>query len=206
MGSESFASKVYLVIIGLSGFQAYGVILGILFVCGLGVPIPEDITLFAAGFLAFKGTISLTGAILVGLVGVLVGDTFLYTIGRVFGRKVFSWPYFRKVFTPQRIQKAEARIQNKGRIITFTARFLPGLRAPIFLTSGVLRVPFSVFFSMDALAAIISVPIWVCLAFFLGHKIEMLFEIAKQAKIAVGIGLVLLVVIYIVTIKIQRKR
>ena len=53
MGSESFAGKAFIFLIGLSGFQAYVIILAVLFACGLGLPIPEDITLFAAGFLAF---------------------------------------------------------------------------------------------------------------------------------------------------------
>ena len=74
MGSESFAGKAFIFLIGLSGFQAYAIILAVLFACGLGLPIPEDITLFAAGFLAFKGRISLAGAIAVGMVGVLIGE------------------------------------------------------------------------------------------------------------------------------------
>jgi membrane protein DedA with SNARE-associated domain len=206
MGSESFASKVFIFLIGLSGFQAYAIILAVLFACGLGIPIPEDITLFAAGFLAFKGRISLTGAILVGIIGVLVGDTFLYSIGRIFGRRVFTWPYFRRIFTASRIERAENRIQKRGKIICFTARFIPGLRAPIYLTSGVLRVPISVFLGMDALAASISVPVWVCLAYFLGDKIEMLFALAEKAKIAVFGSLIVLVILYLIFLKIQKSR
>ncbi|MCG8335343.1 MAG: DedA family protein [Proteobacteria bacterium] len=193
MQAESIASKVYLFIIGLSGFQAYAMILAILFACGLGLPVPEDITLFAAGFLAFKGRITLTGAFLVGMIGVLVGDSFMYWIGRIFGRKVFQWPLFRRMFTEARIKKAEEKIQKNARIICFTSRFAPGLRAPIYLTSGIMGVPFHVFFVMDALAALISVPVWVYLAYFLGDKIESLLEIAKTAKLGVGIVIGVLV-------------
>ncbi len=198
MQTESFAAKVYIFIISLSGFQAYIMILAILFACGLGLPVPEDITLFAAGFLAFKGRISLTGAFMIGMIGVLVGDSFIYWIGRIFGRKVFNWPLFRRTFTEKRINKAEKKIQNNARIICFTSRFAPGLRAPIYLTSGILRVPFPVFFTMDALAALISVPIWVYLAYFLGDKIESLLGIAKTAKMGVGIVLIVLLVAFII--------
>jgi membrane protein DedA with SNARE-associated domain len=58
---------------------------------------------------------------------------------------------------------AEEKIQNNARIICFTSRFAPGLRAPVYITSGVLRVPFTVFIGMDGLAALISVPVWVFL-------------------------------------------
>ena len=199
MGTDSFADKIFAFVIGLSGFQAYGMILAVLFACGLGLPVPEDITLFAAGFLAFKGRISLTGAFLVGMLGVLVGDSFMYWIGRKFGRRVVTWPVFRRMFTPERLEKAEKKIHKNARIICFTARFAPGLRAPVYLTSGILRVPFSVFFSMDFLAALISVPVWVYLAYFLGEKIEQIFEIAKTAKQWIAIVFVVLLLLFLIT-------
>ena len=189
----------------LSGFQAYAAIVIVLFACGMGVPIPEDITLFAAGFLAYKGRITLAGAVIVGLIGVLVGDSFMYLIGRNFGRKVFDWPVFRKIFTSERIKMAEEKIQNNARIICFTSRFAPGLRAPVYIPSGVLRVPFTVFIGMDGLAALISVPVWVFLAYFLGDKVEMLLEIAKQTKIGVALVLLVLIGFYIVR-KIRKRR
>ncbi len=198
METDSITGKVFAFIMALSGIQAYAAILFVLFACGLGVPIPEDITLFAAGFLAYKGRITLTGAVIVGMVGVLVGDTLMYLIGRNFGRKVFEWPVFRKIFTPERIKLAEDKIQDNARIICFTSRFAPGLRAPVYITSGVLRVPFPVFIGMDGLAALVSVPVWVFLAYFLGDKVEMLLEIAKQTKIGVGLVLLVLVAFYIV--------
>ncbi len=204
MESDSFAVKMFTFVISLSGFQAYFAILAVLFACGLGLPIPEDITLFAAGFLAFKGRISLFGAFAVGLLGVLVGDTFMYLIGRLFGRKVLKWPVFRRMLTPERIKKAELKIQNNAKIICFTSRFAPGLRSPVYLTSGILRVPFSIFILMDGLAALISVPVWVYLAYYFGDKIEQIIEIAKSAKLGFGIFIMILVVSYTI-VKIRKR-
>ena len=64
MGKHIVSAEILAVITGLAGVKAYLTILGVLFICGLGVPIPEDITLFTAGFLAYKGRISLIGALL----------------------------------------------------------------------------------------------------------------------------------------------
>lgn len=205
MDNGSFSSNVYFTMIGLTGLQAYSAILLVLFACGMGLPIPEDITLFAAGYLAYSGHISLTGAILVGLVGVLIGDTCMYWIGRIFGRKVFYWPIFRKMFTPERIRLAERKIQRNARIICFTSRFAPGLRAPVYLTSGILKVPFPVFIGMDGLAALISVPVWVYLAYFLGDKIEQLLDVAKKAKFGVIAVIILLIASYIF-LRIRKRR
>jgi membrane protein DedA with SNARE-associated domain len=179
-----------------SSWQAYGAILGMLFVCGLGLPIPEDITLIAAGILASAGTISLTGAIIAGLIGVLIGDAFMYFLGYKFGHKVFALPMFRKVFTPKRIRQAEEKILSNSKFICFIARFLPGLRSPIFLSVGVMKVPFWQFLALDGLAALISVPFWVILAWYIGQNLDDALEIAKKFQTYILIGVALVIGIY----------
>ncbi len=94
MENATFSHDFINFLSGLNGPAAYLTILGILFACGLGVPIPEDITLIAAGILASAGSISLPGAYIVGYVGVMVGDTLLFFTGRKYGHKVFRvWPF-----------------------------------------------------------------------------------------------------------------
>ena len=61
----------------------------------------------------------------------------------------------------------QEKFEKYGVWVLFVARFLPGLRSPIFLTAGLTRkVPFWRFLLMDGLAALISVPIWVYLGYF----------------------------------------
>ena len=49
------------------GPTPYFLVLGILLLCGLGLPIPEDITLFPAGLLSYYGVTDVWGVIVVGL-------------------------------------------------------------------------------------------------------------------------------------------
>ena len=67
MAGEKFSMKLITFLSGFDGFTAYAVILGVLFACGLGVPIPEDITLLAAGILAALDKISFEGAMVADL-------------------------------------------------------------------------------------------------------------------------------------------
>ncbi|MCB0408059.1 MAG: hypothetical protein KDD34_07645, partial [Bdellovibrionales bacterium] len=110
MELHSIISQFVTLLTSLSGLTAYAVIFGLLLICGLGVPIPEDITLVTAGILAGMGNISLPGALIAGFIGVLIGDAFLFTMGRLYGRKVFSLPLFRSIFTPSRLALAEEKI------------------------------------------------------------------------------------------------
>ena len=198
MKETGFAHKILSLFVGISGFQAYALIFGVLFLCGMGLPVPEDITLITAGYLAGKGAISLTGAILVCFIGVLVGDVLLFSIGSYFGPKVFQWPIFRKVFTPKRVQKATEHINQNAKLICFTARFAPGLRAPIYLTAGTLKVPFKVFIFQDGLAAFASVPLLVWLGYKFHEHREKAFEILTQIHIYlfIFVGLVAVYLLY----------
>src|SRR5690606_32509464 len=145
----TFSLKLIAFLTSFTSWQAYLGILGVLLACGLGLPVPEDVTLVAAGILSAIGTISLTGAMLVGLVGVLAGDSILFFLGRKFGHRVFHLPGFKKIFTESRVRIAEDKVINNSKFICFTARFLPGLRAPIFLTAGILGVRPIIFFTLD---------------------------------------------------------
>ena len=52
------------------GFFAYVTVFGVLVACGLGVPLPEDISLILGGFLAHKGAASLPVMMLIGFAGI----------------------------------------------------------------------------------------------------------------------------------------
>ena len=191
--TSKLAYRVMGYITTLSGFHAYALILGILLFCGLGLPIPEDITLISAGILAGQKKISLVGAHIVCFIGVLMGDTILFMVGQRYGRRVFKWPVFRKIFTEDRVLKSQARIKKHAKKICFSARFMPGLRAPIFLISGIMHVPFRTFILQDGLAALISVPVWIYVGFIFGENFDAILRLAK--KVNKGIILVLIIML-----------
>lgn len=206
MPQEKFSVKLITFLSAFDGFTGYGLIIGILFICGLGVPIPEDITLIAAGILAALGNISFTGALIAGFVGVLLGDTLLFFLGRFYGYRVFKLPVFRRIFTEERIRIAKMRVLSNSKFICFTARFLPGLRAPIFLTAGILGVRPVVFIALDGVAALISVPIWVWLGWYVGDNLDQALEIAGRAQKAVIAGVIFLIVGYFLFNRYNRSR
>lgn len=208
MEASALANSLISFLSGFDGLTAYTVILGLLLVCGLGVPLPEDITLIGAGFLAAAQSISLPGAVIAGFIGVLAGDTILFFMGRWYGRAVFELPGFRKVFTPERIAMAEKKVLHNSKFICFTARFLPGLRAPIYLTSGIMGVKPSIFLALDGLAALLSVPIWVVGGwwFAVNFDIDMGLEYAKKAQFWLVVVVATVIFAYVAWRKIRRRK
>ena len=181
---------------GFSGITAYAAILGILLASGLGVPLPEDITLIAAGILAALNSVSFIGALIVGFIGVLLGDCMLFFLGRKFGYRVFRLPLFRSIFTERRIQLSRQKVLSNSKFICFSARFLPGLRAAIFLTAGIMGVRPIIFITLDGIAALISVPIWIYFGWFFGSNLDHALHIAMRAQKYTIISVLLILILY----------
>lgn len=171
----------------------YALIFGILMLCGFGLPIPEDITLITGGYLAFLGKVDVHLVLLVSFLGVMLGDSTIFLLGNRYGSALLRHRFFARYITETKIAKARERMNRYGNKIFFIARFLPGLRTPIFFTGGSLHIRFRIFFIYDFIAALISVPVWVYCAYHFGAEIDRFIEYGKQAQIVVIAVLVLAV-------------
>jgi membrane protein DedA with SNARE-associated domain len=119
----------------------------VLIACGLGVPIPEDIAIVAGGIICglSVGTpyaVNVNFMIVVSLSGVLIGDGIIFTLGRYLGARVTRLPGLKHIITPENYAKIQEKAHKHGDKILFVARFLPGLRAPIFIISGIFAMNF----------------------------------------------------------------
>src|SRR5687767_12863192 len=81
---------------------------GVLLLCGLGLPIPEDISLITAGALAYEGVINVNVAFFVCFGAVLGGDTLAFLLGRFFGPRVLASRLFKRFFTPKKQIRVKA--------------------------------------------------------------------------------------------------
>lgn len=153
----------------LDFFAGYGyvAVFAVLLVCGFGVPIPEDITLVAGGVISGLGYANVHYMFVVGMAGVLVGDGIMFLAGRIFGHKVLRFKPIARILTQERFEAVQEKFEKYGNWVLFVARFLPGLRSPIFITAGMTRrVSYWRFLIMDGFAALISVPVWVYLGYY----------------------------------------
>ncbi|MCM2321741.1 MAG: DedA family protein [Oligoflexia bacterium] len=181
------------------GPTPYFVIFGILLACGLGLPIPEDITLFAAGLLSYYGLTDVWTMIIVCLVGVMVGDSLIFMLGAVYGRKLTKKWFFHKLLPDDRLELVKKQFHDRGTKLIFFARFMPGLRAPIFFSAGTLHLPYRVFFFYDGGAALLSVPAIVGAVYYFGDQLDRVVKIIQRVEH--GIVLVVIAVVLAVAAK-----
>jgi membrane protein DedA with SNARE-associated domain len=167
----------------------------VLFGAGLGLPIPEEIPILAAGVLAAEGVVRWWIALPVTLLGVIGGDTALYWIGRHWGEHILDWRIVRFVLTRDREERFKAAYHRHGVKIVFTARHIMGVRAAAFLTAGIVRLPFGRFLAVDGGAALIAIPLSFGAAFLFTDQLERLVsDIHRMERWAALVGLVVLAV------------
>src|SRR5262245_4278650 len=178
---------------------------GLLLLSSMGMPLPEDLTLAAAGYLISKDLMSPLPAALVGILGVLTGDQFVYSLGKYFGPKVVAHRWFSHVLSPQRYQWIRGRFARHGTKMVFFARFVSGLRGPVFLTAGVLQMPRGRFLLYDFVGALLNVPLFILAGFLAGPHLE---SAVLNVHRAWGVVLALLVLIaaYFALSSLARKR
>ena len=164
-------------LVGFFTEYGYWAVFVILVACGFGLPIPEDITLVSGGVISGLGLTNPHWMLVVGLAGVLFGDSTMFILGRVFGYRVQRIRTFRKILSPRRFSQIQRKFKKYGLGLLFVARFLPGLRSPIFLVAGMSRrISYLTFIAMDGVAALISVPIWIYLGYFFADNLDLLME------------------------------
>ncbi len=169
---------------------------GILLLCGFGLPIPEDITLVLCGYATFLNVghswPHAIFAMLVGLLGVLIGDGIMFTLGRRFGKELaVRWP-FKHILGNGRLEKTMEFLHANGAKMLFSARFTPGLRSVVFFTSGHAGLPMKTFLFYDGLAALLSVPALVLSSWYWGEQIQEVVEKAKRAEHGIVIAIVVI--------------
>jgi membrane protein DedA with SNARE-associated domain len=133
--------------------------LGIVVLMAMGstpIPLPAELVVPPAAFLAAQGRLSLAGVILASTLGAYLGAAVMYWLSLWLGRPlVVEFGRF-ILFPPKKLEEAEhwlARYEAGG---IFFARLLPGVRHLISIPAGIVRMNFKVFSVMTLLGSAIS--------------------------------------------------
>ena len=184
-------------------FTYLGVFL-VLLAGSLGLPIPEEMTIIAAGVMSHEGLMAPWPGLLVCLLGIVSGDVILYWTGRNGGERVLSWRPVRLLVTSARERRLKSAYHRHAVKTIVTVRHVTGLRAAAFLTAGIVRVPFWKFLLTDGLTAMLGVPFSFALAYFFTDHVKAIF--ANVHRIERWVGLLVVLVVAVVAFVTVRKR
>lgn len=144
----------------------YFAIFGILFLCGLGLPIPEEVTLIGSGLIVGLGQADFYVASTVCVFAIIVGDSIPFFLGRFYGQRFLSW-----MLSPERLEKAKGAFEGHRLKTVFFARFVAGFRIPVYAYAGANKMSWFTFAFFDFLGAMISGPTSVWLGKYAMEKV-----------------------------------
>lgn len=134
------------------------------------IPIPSEVILPYAGYLAYTGRTTLPEAMLAGLLGGLAGSVVGYWVARYGGRPLLE-RYGRYVFIQTRhLDQAEAWFKRRGDGAVFLGRLLPVIRTYISFPAGVAEMRFGRFVLFSLLGAVPWTIFLTYVGFQLGHN------------------------------------
>jgi membrane protein DedA with SNARE-associated domain len=138
----------------------------------LGCPFPEDTILMLCGFLISQGVLEPVPTFLIIYPTLLLTDTFLYSAGRRYGRKVVEHARFRRILSLQRLQNIETKFGKWGAWVIVMGRPVPGLRTQLFLVSGTLRMPIMKFLIADGVSVLTTVGTMGTMGYLGGRRVS----------------------------------
>jgi len=195
------AQALLAILTSAHGAPAYALIFGVLFACGIGLPLPEDVALVTGGYLSCMGAASLPLMLLVSFTGILLGDYLIFAAGRRYGNELAGSRWVHRLITDEKRIRCEDYFAIHGARLVFAARFLPGLRAVTYFVAGASPFARWRFLVFDGLAACISVPVWLVLGRRLGQQLPQLLVWVERVHLALLVAGAVLVLGVVVTFK-----
>jgi len=189
---ERFLEKAVAVITGVIAALGYPGVLLFMALESACIPIPSEIVLVFAGFLASRGDFSVAGAMAAGLAGAVIGSSASYALGRFGGRALaLRWGKY-LLITEQRLELTQQWFARYGGRAVFICRLITGLRAIVSIPAGLARMSYPRFL----LYTIAGTGLWVVTAvlvgYFVGEEWQRIVHLLRRANELVLLGAILI--------------
>jgi membrane protein DedA with SNARE-associated domain len=186
---------------------SYAGIVIALILTGAGLPVPEEVLVIVSGVASKEGILNPWLAFASCVVGALLGDLATYGIGHHFGHNVLrEHPWFARFVTPEREKQIEEMIKRHGLKVFFLARFMVGLRSPMYLTAGILRVSFTRFILIDTFCATTVIGVFFSLSYVFADRINGWWHWIRDAELFITISVVTAVLGVLLFFYVRRRR
>lgn len=161
------------------------------------IPLPSELVMPPAGYLAFKGQMSLIAAILCGTAGSLAGAYVNYYASRYLGRPLVL-KYGRYVLiTPDKFERVERFFLRHGEISTFIGRLLPVVRHLISIPAGLSGMNHLKFSLYTLAGAGIWCTILAGIGYIIGENQQLIMQYSHKALAWIVLFCIALVAIYV---------
>ncbi|MFE9423786.1 DedA family protein [Kitasatospora sp. NPDC006697] len=168
----------------------YGLVALIIGLESLGIPLPGELALVAAGMVASKGTVNPVLVAICATAGAIIGDSIGYAIGRKGGKPLFEklGRRFPRHFGPDHVATAERSFERWGMWAVFFGRFIALLRIFAGPLAGALRMPYWRFLIANVLGGVIWAGGTTMAVYYVGKAVEKYLQ--SFSYVALGLAAV----------------
>lgn len=144
------------------------------------LPLPSELVMPPAGYLAAKGEMSFALAVACGVVGSISGALANYALARWLGRAFFLRLGKYVLITEKGLDRSERYFAAHGEISTFLGRMLPVVRHLISIPAGIARMRLGRFVLFTGLGALVWCTILTWIGWFIGSREDVILEVLNQ--------------------------
>ncbi|EKD26065.1 MAG: hypothetical protein ACD_79C01382G0001 [uncultured bacterium] len=161
------------------------------------IPVPSELVMPPAGYLAHQGSMNIWVAILMGTLGSLVGAYANYFVSRYLGRPLVL-KYGKYVWiSEEKFIKVEQFFLRHGEISTFIGRLLPVVRHLISIPAGISGMNHLRFTLYTLFGAGIWCTILAWIGYFIGKEQALIIKYSHHAVLGVIIFSAVLITVYV---------
>lgn len=168
-------------------------------------PIPSEVVLPLAGFLAGEGRLGFAAVVTWATIGSLVGALVLYWLGAALGTERLGKMADRIPLMDARdVERADAWMARRGVWAVLLGRMVPGVRSLVSIPAGVQRMPLWLFSLLTVIGSAIWNVLFVGLGFLLGDRWDQVGTYSDLLNYLV-VGAVVLVLVVIAGRRLRRR-
>jgi membrane protein DedA with SNARE-associated domain len=159
----------------------------------IGVPLPSEVIMPFAGYVAWEGKLTLVGVTVAGTLGCLAGSLMAYGIGAFGGRPLLDRYGKYVLIRKSELDLAEQWFAKYGEAAVFVSRMLPVVRAFMSYPAGIVRMDVRKFALYTTLGSLPWCFVLACVGVALGPHWEEVVGDLRYFNIAVVLGVVALI-------------
>lgn len=194
--------------VNLVASLGYTGIVFLMFLENVFPPIPSELIMPLAGYVAASGKLTLVGVTIAGMVGSVLGALPLYYAGRRLGMKRVCRFADRHghwiTLSTEDVSRAKGWLDRHGAVAVFFCRLIPGVRSLVSIPAGIARMNLALFLACTALGTGIWAGLLAWLGYFLGSRFSVVAEVLDP--VAAGVfALIALVYVWRVIVRWRRR-
>jgi len=144
------------------------------------LPLPSELVMPPAGYLAAKGEMNIALAVACGVLGSILGALANYGLALWLGRAFFLRLGKYVLITERALDRSERYFAAHGEISTFLGRMLPVVRHLISIPAGVARMQLGRFVLFTGLGALVWCSILSWIGRFIGRREDVILEVLNR--------------------------